>query len=189
MSDVQQQPDWWQASDGRWYPPQGQAAPAPVQSAPPWPGGAQGPPGSGPPVHGWQAAPPATGRRPQPLGWGVVVAAVVVMVAAFLPWATLDGLVSLSLAGTEADGVITLVLGGAAAVLGILRALGMGRWTAIIAVLIGLVILLIAIVDIADVGSIADLGVATASVGIGLWVTLVGAVAMVATAALAIRTP
>jgi hypothetical protein len=30
MSDIPQAPDWWQASDGKWYPPQaGQAAPDP----------------------------------------------------------------------------------------------------------------------------------------------------------------
>lgn len=30
MSDTKQGPDWWQASDGKWYPPQGQAPPPPV---------------------------------------------------------------------------------------------------------------------------------------------------------------
>lgn len=32
MSDIPQAPDWWQASDGKWYPPQaGQSAPDPFQ--------------------------------------------------------------------------------------------------------------------------------------------------------------
>ena len=44
MSDVSQGPGWWQASDGKWYPPQ-PAAPAP-------------PPPPPPPVYG-QAPPPA----------------------------------------------------------------------------------------------------------------------------------
>ncbi len=43
MSDTSQGPGWWQASDGKWYPPQ-QTAPAP--GAPPpggaYPGGAPG---------------------------------------------------------------------------------------------------------------------------------------------------
>lgn len=48
MSDVSQGPGWWQASDGRWYPPQ-PAAPA----APPPP-----PPGP-PPVPQWGGPPAA----------------------------------------------------------------------------------------------------------------------------------
>ena len=28
MSDIPQAPDWWQASDGKWYPPQPGQAPA-----------------------------------------------------------------------------------------------------------------------------------------------------------------
>ena len=43
MSDFSQGPGWWQASDGKWYPPQ-QAAPpaaAPWSSAPPAVGYAQ----------------------------------------------------------------------------------------------------------------------------------------------------
>jgi hypothetical protein len=32
MSDIPQAPDWWQANDGKWYPPQpGQAAPDPFE--------------------------------------------------------------------------------------------------------------------------------------------------------------
>jgi hypothetical protein len=32
VSDIPQAPDWWQASDGKWYPPQaGQSAPDPFQ--------------------------------------------------------------------------------------------------------------------------------------------------------------
>lgn len=33
MSDTQQGPDWWMASDGKWYPPQ--SAPAPATPPPP----------------------------------------------------------------------------------------------------------------------------------------------------------
>jgi hypothetical protein len=45
MSDVSQGPGWWQASDGRWYPPQPAATPPPV---PPPPGAAPGPQWGGP---------------------------------------------------------------------------------------------------------------------------------------------
>jgi hypothetical protein len=41
MSDYSQGPGWWQASDGKWYPPE-QAAPAPAAPAGPW--GATPPP-------------------------------------------------------------------------------------------------------------------------------------------------
>ncbi|HVC68042.1 MAG TPA: MmpS family transport accessory protein [Acidimicrobiales bacterium] len=34
MSDVAQGPNWWQASDGKWYPPQGGQAPPPPAEQP-----------------------------------------------------------------------------------------------------------------------------------------------------------
>ncbi len=49
MSDVSQGPGWWQASDGRWYPPQPAAPVAP-------------PPGP-PPVPQWGGPPPAKGSN------------------------------------------------------------------------------------------------------------------------------
>jgi hypothetical protein len=48
MSDAPQGPGWWQASDGRWYPPQPTPPPQqPVYQAPPQP--QWGPPVGGPP--------------------------------------------------------------------------------------------------------------------------------------------
>ena len=47
MSDVSQGPGWWQASDGRWYPPQ---PAAPVAPPPPPPGLPPAPQWGGPPV-------------------------------------------------------------------------------------------------------------------------------------------
>src|SRR5207253_8235812 len=41
MSDVSQGPGWWQASDGKWYPPQ--ATPGPATSPPPQPVPGQAP--------------------------------------------------------------------------------------------------------------------------------------------------
>jgi hypothetical protein len=46
VSDVSQGPGWWQASDGKWYPPQPAAAPP---AAPPPRGPAPGPQWGGPP--------------------------------------------------------------------------------------------------------------------------------------------
>ncbi|HWJ60554.1 MAG TPA: DUF4190 domain-containing protein [Acidimicrobiales bacterium] len=65
MSDVPQGPGWWQASDGRWYPPTAKPG-TPVPPAPP----AYGPPPSGPPSYGPPAyGPPAYGS-PAPYGYG-----------------------------------------------------------------------------------------------------------------------
>ena len=47
MSDVSQGPGWWQASDGKWYPP---LAAAPVAPPPPPPGPPPVPQWGGPPV-------------------------------------------------------------------------------------------------------------------------------------------
>ena len=50
MSDWQEQPDWWQASDGRWYPP-----PRDPQTPPPGNPGYPPPPGPG--AQGWGPPP------------------------------------------------------------------------------------------------------------------------------------
>jgi hypothetical protein len=56
MSDTQGGPDWYLASDGKWYPPQPTQAPV----SPPAPGGYQAPPGTAyePPTPGAYGAPP-----------------------------------------------------------------------------------------------------------------------------------
>jgi len=62
MSDASQGPGWWQATDGRWYPPEtlaaAQAAAAPADPTPPEsPGSVQGAAtGDGPPAPGWWRA-------------------------------------------------------------------------------------------------------------------------------------
>src|SRR4051812_11033540 len=53
MSDISQGPGWWQASDGKWYPPQQAPTAAPPPAAPP-------------PQPQWGAPPPA----PQAPQWG-----------------------------------------------------------------------------------------------------------------------
>ena len=65
MSDVPQGPGWWQASDGRWYPPQ--SAPTPV-SPPPAPGSA---------MPGPAGAPSGTPAPKRSGGRGCVIALVV----------------------------------------------------------------------------------------------------------------
>ncbi|HEX2575688.1 MAG TPA: RDD family protein [Aquihabitans sp.] len=55
MSDVSQGPGWWQASDGKWYPPE-QAPAAAAPTAPP----TAPPPGYGPPAGAPAYGPPGT---------------------------------------------------------------------------------------------------------------------------------
>lgn len=64
MSDFSQGPGWWQASDGRWYPPQQAAPPAP------------GPWGAAPPAAGY-AQPYGTPAYQAPTTNGLAIAALV----------------------------------------------------------------------------------------------------------------
>jgi hypothetical protein len=66
MSDTQENPDWWQASDGKWYPPQ-DATPPPAAPTPPPPGAMGTPP---PPAGmGTVGTPPPPGMgSPPPMG-------------------------------------------------------------------------------------------------------------------------
>ena len=65
MSDLSQGPGWWQASDGKWYPPEQHPSYVPPSAPPPAPGAFTPPPGPAPsysqpataPPYG-QAAPP-----------------------------------------------------------------------------------------------------------------------------------
>lgn len=74
MSDMQQGPGWWMASDGKWYPPESRAQPLPP---PPWPSppGGAGPtpvmPGAGSPPGVVPSAPPGPYTPPgyAPVGY------------------------------------------------------------------------------------------------------------------------
>lgn len=64
MSDASQGPGWWQASDGRWYPPTAQPGTARPTVGPPLPSGSVGAPGYGPaygPTYGYGYAPNPNG--------------------------------------------------------------------------------------------------------------------------------
>src|SRR4051794_33720231 len=81
MSDVPHGPDWWLASDGKWYPPESRAGPA--RSSP--------------------KVLPST-----PLVWTLLAGSAAVIFGAFMPWAEL-GVFTKN--GTSGDGMITLGLG------------------------------------------------------------------------------
>jgi len=74
MSDTSQGPGWWQASDGKWYPPDA------ATPAPPAPGGA---PGYGAPGYG---APVGMGGGPEQYAdWGSRVVATLIDAACVVP--------------------------------------------------------------------------------------------------------
>jgi hypothetical protein len=122
-----------------------------------------------------------------PVGsWLLLGAAIAAVIGALLPWARIElslgpQALTTSVAGTEGDGVITLVLGlalGALAVLVLNRArLTLGG---VLAIVVASALLAIALIDIVDVNRTAgDINnpLVTVGVGAGLWVTLVAGLA------------
>ena len=71
MSDVSQGPGWWQASDGKWYPPEQAAGGAPTSVPPAGPPAGFGPPSGPPPGYGPPAGAP--GAFGAPAGYGAPV--------------------------------------------------------------------------------------------------------------------
>lgn len=192
MSDTWQGDGWWQASDGKWYPPQPQPQPQPPVGA-----AARVGPGYWKAKDGlWYAEGVDAPGQPYPfkktgtkqmlldatsstsaptMFTAALVGAVVIVVGALLPWVTVStAFGTISVSGTEGDGVITLVCGVIAAAL---LVLGRGRKTAaILAMLVGGLVAAVGLYDLVNVSAAAaDVnGLARASAGVGLWVTLVG---------------
>lgn len=131
------------------------------------------------------------------IGWAIAATGVLVAIAAFLTWGTVEGFgQSFDVNGVTGsdipndedakDGILTLIL--AIPVIGFAVVRGIGQLSltaAIIGTVAGALVTLIAIVDIDDIASLEDefgpgAGAAgvEASVGIGLWLTLAGGIAM-----------
>ena len=105
MSDISPGPDWWQASDGRWYPPELRPTQALVKQrsgatilerADDRDSGGVAPPGGheeiGGPIHEHTAlylGRPA-GQQNRPAAWLALGGAVVMLAGALLPWAVRD---------------------------------------------------------------------------------------------------
>lgn len=114
--------------------------------------------------------------------WGkvplAIVGAVLIGIGSVLPWAKVESQFGdLSVAGTEGDGVITLIAAVVLAIGGFMRIKSPGSTFA--KVLIVLSALVAGVTAAYDMSSISDIGgneFATASVGIGLYVVLAGAV-------------
>lgn len=169
-------PGHYLASDGRYYPvpagyvlgQDGQLHPAP--SPPPSPA---------------LGAPSAAGWT-----WGLasiatVLGAAAAFIGSFLPWATAG---PFTVAGTDGDGMITLVLAVAAGALGAGGIAKASKGMLIGSAVCAALVLLIGIVDIADINSVADgpFGL-EASVGGGLILTTLGGLVGVIGAILALR--
>lgn len=113
------------------------------------------------------------------LGWALLGVGALMLLAAILPWATAG---SLSLAGTEGDGAITLFFAVVIGAMGLVIGLRQGRlWASIVACVLGALTTVTALVDIGNVANRTNdfndsLGL-HASVGSGLWLTLVTGIA------------
>jgi hypothetical protein len=101
----------------------------------------------------------------------VLAGSVAAVIGSFLPWANAG---PFSVAGTDGDGALTLVLGAAAGALG-----GAANGTKKIGFAIGslvtaALVVVIAAIDIGDVASLADNALIEVEVGGGLVLTLLG---------------
>lgn len=168
--------------------------PNPQYPGQPYPQGYQGypsPPGypqPGYPYPGY-GFPAPDGRRVSdpPLGWLTVGAALLAVLAGVLPWATVFG-VSVYAAG--GDGGLVIGCAVVAGACGFVIGLGHGRlWASITATVFGLLIGLIGLIDTVNVNSVAsraDIPPGIASVGAGLWLTIVAGLLITGLGAVAI---
>ncbi|MCU1497148.1 MAG: Postacrosomal sheath domain-binding protein [Acidimicrobiales bacterium] len=112
MSDVSQGPGWWQASDGKWYPPESATPTAPPFAAPTAPP-AGPPPGFGAPVGAPLGGPPAYGAPAGAPGqlaeWGTRVSATLIDGAIFFAGYIAVFILAL-IFGAIADALALLVL-------------------------------------------------------------------------------
>lgn len=97
-----------------------------------------------------------------------LIAAGAAILGALLPWASLG---VLSAAGTDGDGMITLLLGVAAGIVAIAARYAVTAWS-IVAIATGALVVAVAVYDINEVTSTAGVLGIEPSVGSGLWITL-----------------
>lgn len=175
MSDSSQGPGWWLAADGKYYPPeqhpnyqQQVALPDAAQFAVAQQTVAQ-----------HRAAEVTSASSAGSMFTAGLVGAIAVVVGALLPWATVStAFGTLSVNGTDGDGVLTL---GGGVVAAALLLFGRGRrWAAVVAAVVGVLVTIVGVYDLVNVSSAAagaTSNFARASAGVGLWVTVVGGLA------------
>ncbi len=104
--------------------------------------------------------------------------AMLALVGSFLSWASVSaGPFSQSIGGMDGDGVITLIFAIAMAAFAVYLK-GLGRMVGV--VVAAALLIVVAVVDIIDVNRLAgdiDFGEIDVSVGIGLWLVLIGGIA------------
>ncbi len=120
--------------------------------------------------------------RAAPWSRAMLIGAAAVVLGSFLPWASVSIFVgSINVSGTDGDGVLTLFIGAVLAFVAF-RAMkpGITRGATIFAIVACLILFGIALYDFIDIQRVAsDLSsfsddVASASVGYGLWIVLIG---------------
>jgi hypothetical protein len=167
---LERQPDevgWWQASDGRWYPPESSPG-APMLQRPVV-----------------LAAP--TPARGMGNAWWLIVGAGAVILGSFMPWATVTAVFvgTINASGVQGgDGWIAIALAVPLLVFGIRSARSRARipvwWT----VALGLLLITFSVFEVTNVSNkISSVnsrasGLGHASVGYGLWLVVVGAIAV-----------
>lgn len=136
---------------------------------------------------------PQSAAVPGPERWLVAAGIAAVIIGALLPWVTITAVFigTVSLAGTEGDGVLTLILGIVAAAVGfqiVFLGRPMSRTIGIAIAILALIIGGIAGYDMVNIqsaiGDISTEGLAKANIGIGLWITGLGALTLLAAGAL-----
>jgi hypothetical protein len=148
--------------------------------------GWSGLPGDLPPEDEWGHLPPSRpplGDKARLIGLGMSAAALLVVVAAFLPWVRIDDVTlnGLGGGGQVRDGVVTLPLALPVAVLGMVRAFGQASVpAAITSTVIGFLVALLAAHDLGNLETVYRIaqGYLEVTTGVGLGLTLLGGLGM-----------
>ena len=183
MSDTSQGSGWWQASDGKWYEPESnpdRMPPSPVATA-------EAPAAGSKPVMTSSAALGADDSGalrpvPNPMQWVMIGACAVGILGTLTTWITASaGFFSVSLNGTSTDdGKIAVVLALLATVATLVNIWKPRRVLAIASVALFGLLAILSIYEVFNISSKSYSGdgiSVTASVGIGVYLCLLGGVA------------
>ena len=155
MSDVSQGPGWWQASDGKWYPPDIASAPLPPPPssslpAPDTASSPQGVPAPGPDP----AATSVPLSRMTTLRWVIFGSLIGSALGLLLAWATATIIVTISVTGLNTrDGKLFAVVLAIAALLTLWRTMRTNRLNGCLLFIAWLGLLALAIYEIAHISS------------------------------------